>query len=99
MISCVYVCSKAWLAARMPLKLARMPRTARTRRSHRMHATLAAAPVLFARAFGRRHLEKHMGKTYGIDGAEMLTYKASIDLNTHTNVLFSYPAKHTITIS
>ena len=42
--------SKAWLAARVPLRQARMPRPARARRSRRLRATLAAAPVLFTHA-------------------------------------------------
>ena len=66
--SLAYACVKmAWLAARVPLQLARMPRGPRpawVRRSRRQHATLAAAPVLFAHAFGPCHMEK----TYGISG-------------------------------
>ncbi len=50
--------SKAWLAACVPLRLARMRRPAQAllgasgeARSRRLRATLAAAPVLYARAF------------------------------------------------
>ena len=43
--------SKAWLAASVSLKLARLPRTAsRVRRSHRLRSALAAAPGLLAHA-------------------------------------------------
>jgi hypothetical protein len=62
-VTCVYVRAKAWLAARVSLRLARMPHPARARRSSCLHATLVAAPVLFAHAFGIRH---NMEKTYGI---------------------------------
>jgi hypothetical protein len=50
--------SKAWLAARVSLRLARKPRPARARRSRRLRVTLAAAPVLFAHAFVRCNVEK-----------------------------------------
>ena len=41
--------SKAWLAARVSLRLARLPRTASSaQRSRRLRSTLAAAPVLLA---------------------------------------------------
>ena len=53
--------SKAWLAARVPLRLARMQGEALT---CRLHATLVAAPVLFAHAFVPCHLEK----AYGLSG-------------------------------
>ena len=52
-LTCVCVRSKAWLAARVPLRLARMPRPARARRPRHLHATCTAAPVLFAHAFGK----------------------------------------------
>ncbi len=39
---------KAWLAARVSLRLARMSRPALARRSWRHRATLAPVPVLFA---------------------------------------------------
>ncbi len=43
--------SKAWLAARVSLRLARLPRTASSaQRSGRLRSTRAAAPVLLARA-------------------------------------------------
>jgi hypothetical protein len=43
--------SKAWLAARVSLRLARLPRTASiAQRSRRLRSTRAAAPVLLARA-------------------------------------------------
>ncbi len=43
--------SKAWLAARVSLRLARPPRTASSaQRSHRLCSTRAAAPVLLAHA-------------------------------------------------
>ncbi len=47
----MHVCTfkKAWYAARVSLRLARMPTQAR--RSRRLHAMLAAAPGLFAHAF------------------------------------------------
>jgi hypothetical protein len=58
-LTCVCVREKASLpAARVSLRLARMPRPVRARRSHRLRATLAAAPVLFAHAFGPCHKEK-----------------------------------------
>ena len=45
------MCSKAWLAARVSLRLARLPRTARSaQRSRRLHSTRTAAPVLLAHA-------------------------------------------------
>jgi hypothetical protein len=61
MLSCVCMRSKAWLAACVSLQLARMPRPAQERRSRRLRATLAAAPVLFVHAFGPCYMEK----TYG----------------------------------
>ena len=43
--------SKAWLAARMPIRLARLPRTATSaQRLRRLRSTRAAAPVLLAHA-------------------------------------------------
>ena len=43
--------SNAWLAARVALQLARLPRTASSaQRSRRLHSTRAAAPVLLAHA-------------------------------------------------
>ncbi len=43
--------SKAWLAARVPLRLARLPRTASSaQRSSRLRSTRADAPGLFAHA-------------------------------------------------
>ncbi len=43
--------SKAWLAARVSLRLARLPRTASSaQRSRRLRSTRAAAPVLLAHA-------------------------------------------------
>ena len=60
MLACACVRSKAWLAAHVSLQQARMPRTARARCSCRLRATLVAAPVLFAHAFG----PCYMGKTY-----------------------------------
>ena len=43
--------SKAWLAARVSLRLARLPRTASSaQRSRRLRSTRAAAPGLLARA-------------------------------------------------
>ena len=43
--------SKAWLAARVSLRLARLPRTASSaQRSRRLRSTHAAAPVLLAHA-------------------------------------------------
>ena len=43
--------SKAWLAASVSLRLARLPRTASSaQRSRRLRSTLAAAPVLLAHA-------------------------------------------------
>ena len=43
--------SKTWLAARVSLQLARLPRTARcAQRSRRLRSTRAAAPVLLAHA-------------------------------------------------
>ncbi len=55
---------KAWLATRVSLRLACMPHPARARRSRRLRATLAAAPVLFAHTIGPFHMEK----TYSISG-------------------------------
>ena len=61
-----FVCmrSKAWLAARVSLRLADMPHPAQARHSHRLRVTLAAAPVPFANVFGPCHMEK----TYRIGG-------------------------------
>ena len=43
--------SKAWLAASVSLRLARLPRTASSaQRSRRLRSTLAAAPGLLAHA-------------------------------------------------
>ena len=43
--------SKAWLATRVSLRLARLPRTASSaQRSRRLRSTRAAAPVLLAHA-------------------------------------------------
>ncbi len=50
-ITCVFMSSKAWLSARVSLRLDRMSRPARARpprRSCRLCATLVAAPVLFS---------------------------------------------------
>ncbi len=47
MLTCVCMRSMAWLATRVSLRLVRMP--AQTRRSRRLHAALAAAPILLAR--------------------------------------------------
>ncbi len=44
-----------------------MPRPAPVTRSRRLHATLAAAPVLFAHSFVRCHFEK----TYRIGGSSV----------------------------
>ena len=51
------------LAASVSLRLG----PSRVRRSRRLRATLAAAPVLFAQAFGPNHMEKTYG-TGGITG-------------------------------
>ncbi len=63
-----YVCSRAYARAQRPglpcrvsLRLAHMPRPARVRRSYRLRAALAAAPVLFAHTFGPCHLQKTCG--------------------------------------
>ena len=58
--------SNAWLAVRVSLRLALMPRTARARRSHRLRAALAAAPFFSAHALGSYHMEKtyHTGWSY-----------------------------------
>ena len=55
-LSVLCVRSKASLAPRVSLRLARTPRPARARRSRRLCATLVAAPVLFAHAFGPCHV-------------------------------------------
>ena len=47
---------KAWLAVRVPLRLARMPRPSGAGRSRHL---VAAAPVLSAQAFVRGHMKKH----------------------------------------
>ena len=49
--------SKAWLAARVSLRLARMPRTASSvQRSRRLRSMRAAAPVLLAHALHTSHM-------------------------------------------
>ncbi len=70
------MCSKAWLAARASLRLARMPRLPAGRSvspcsarasGEALRATLAgvaAAPVLFAHAFG----PFYMKRTWGVGG-------------------------------
>ena len=51
MLTCAFVRSKAWFAARMPLRLARLPRAASSaQRSRRLRSMRAAAPVLLAHA-------------------------------------------------
>ena len=50
--------SKAWLAVHVSLRLARMPHPAWVRHSHRLRATFAAAPVLFAHDIGPCHMER-----------------------------------------
>ena len=51
MAQCVVHALKAWLAARVSLRLARLPRTASSAlRSRRLRSTCAAAPVLLAHA-------------------------------------------------
>ncbi len=54
-LACVCVRSKAWLAARVPLELARIVHPAR--HSCRLHAVLVAAPALFSHGFGPCHLD------------------------------------------
>jgi hypothetical protein len=61
--------AEAWLDARGSFWLARMPRSDRVRRPRRLHATLAAVPVLFAPAFGPCHMKKTYGFTYSIHGS------------------------------
>ncbi len=51
MAQCVVHAPKAWLAARVSLRLARLPRTASSaQRSRRLRSTRAAAPGLLAHA-------------------------------------------------
>ena len=49
-------------------RLARMPRPARRKRSRRLHAMLAAAPVLFARTFSWCHM---LNIPYRIDAVQL----------------------------
>ncbi len=51
LFSVLYMHSKAWLTTRVPLRLARMPRTASSaQRSRRLRSTRAVAPALLAHA-------------------------------------------------
>jgi hypothetical protein len=97
MLACAGVCmrSKAWLAARVSLRLPRMPRPARARRSRRLHSTLAAAPVLFAHALGPCHMEKTQGIScswYGCALCATLSYVACcLQLGDGTNTNLATP--------
>ncbi len=61
MLQCERMRSKVWLAARVSLRQARMPRPDRARCSCHLRATLAAARVLFVHAVVRCHMKKAYG--------------------------------------
>ena len=81
MHSCVCMRSRVRLAARRAVSLQQahlqLPDPAQARRSRCPRVTLAAAPVLFAHAFGPCHVEK----TYGTSGMTSLYLHAAAHLN------------------
>ena len=74
--------SNAWLAARVSLRLARLPRTASSaQRSRRLRSTSAAAPVLLVHAeFTKKHnifqWVQNLGTpVFGVDGRRHTGHK------------------------